>query len=123
MDGGRRAWKHLWSTPVPQKIKIFAWKLATEGLATMQNRKRRNLESDSTCRLCGRGEEDGYHAVVACTKSRALREELRKEWELISEDMLVRSGPEWFLLLLDKLDTEERAQVFFLLLESLAPAE
>jgi hypothetical protein len=21
MDGGRRAWKHLWSTPVPQKIK------------------------------------------------------------------------------------------------------
>ena len=109
MDGGRRAWKHLWSTPVPQKIKNFAWKLATEGLATMQNRKRRNLESDSTCRLCGRGEEDGYHAVVACTKSRALREELRKEWELISEDMLVRSGLEWFLLLLDKLDTEERA--------------
>ena len=48
MDGGRRAWKLLWSTPVPQKIKFFAWKLATEGLATMQNRKRRNLESDST---------------------------------------------------------------------------
>jgi len=58
-------------------------------------------------------EEDGYHAVVACTKSRALREELRKEWELISEDILVRSVPEWFLLLLDKLDTEERAHVFF----------
>ncbi|KAG2560335.1 hypothetical protein PVAP13_8KG058660 [Panicum virgatum] len=73
-------------------IKNFAWKLATEGLATMQNRKRRNLESDSTCRLCCRDEEDGYHAVVACTKSRALQ---------------------WFLLLLDKLDTEERAQVFF----------
>ena len=113
MDGGRRAWKHLWSTPVPQKIKIFAWKLATEGLATMQNRMRRNLESDSTCRLCGTGEEDGYHAVVACTKSRALRDELRKDWELISEDMLVRSGPEWFFLLLDKLDTEARAQVLF----------
>ena len=58
MDGGRRAWKLLWSTPVPQKINFFAWKLATEGLATMQNRMRRNLESDSTCRLCGTGEED-----------------------------------------------------------------
>ena len=89
----------------------------------MQNRMRRNLESDSTCRLCGTGEEDGYHALVACTKSRALRDELRKDWELISEDMLVRSGPEWFLLLLDKLDIEARAHVFFLLLESLAPAE
>jgi len=64
MDGGRRAWKQLWSTPVPHKLKIFAWKLATEGLATMQNRMRTNLESDSTCRLCGRGEEDGYHAVI-----------------------------------------------------------
>ena len=122
MDGGRRAWKLLWSTPVPQKINFFAWKLATEGLATMQNRMRRNLESDSTCHLCGIGEEDVYNAVVACTKSRALRDELRKDWELISEDMLVRSGVEWFLLLLDKLDIEARAHVFFLLLESLAPA-
>ena len=79
----------------------------------MQNWMRRNLESDSTCHLCGIGEEDVYNAVVACTKSRALRDELRKDWELISEDMLVRSGVEWFLLLLDKLDIEARAHVFF----------
>lgn len=79
MDGGRRACKLLWSTPVPQKIIFFAWKLATEGLPTMQNRLRRNLEFDNTCRLCGRGEEDGYNAVVACTKSIALRQELRKD--------------------------------------------
>jgi len=53
-DGGRTCWSKLWSSPVPQKIKIFAWRLANNSLATMQNRKRRNMENDSTCRICGR---------------------------------------------------------------------
>jgi hypothetical protein len=77
-NGSCRIWEKLWSTPVPQKIKNFAWRLANDGLATMQNRKRRHLERDGTCRLCGQEEEDGFHAVIACTKSRALRAELRK---------------------------------------------
>lgn len=77
--GSRHCWSNLWSSPVPQKIKIFAWRLANNGLATMQNRKRRNMENDSTCRICGIEEEDEFHAVISCTKAKALRLELRKD--------------------------------------------
>ena len=114
-DGGRTCWSKLWSSPVPQKIKIFAWRLANNSLATMQNRKRRNMENDSTCRICGREEEDEFHAVISCTKAKALREELRKEWDLIPENKLVNTGPDWFIMLIEDLNIENRAQLLFCL--------
>ncbi|OEL15921.1 hypothetical protein BAE44_0023060, partial [Dichanthelium oligosanthes] len=104
-DGSRKIRDHIWSAPVPD------------------NRWKRNLEVDSTCRLCGNGEENGFHAVVSCTKARALRMELRKDWPLIpkrifaiypSYGMLKQDGPDWLLLLLDKIDVDDRAQVLFL---------
>ncbi|CAN6302143.1 unnamed protein product [Urochloa humidicola] len=112
-DRGRHCWSNLWSTPVPQKIKIFGWRLANNGLATLQNRKRRRMEIDSTCRICGREEEDEFHAVISCTKAKALRDELRKDWDLVPENRLVKSGPEWFILLIDDLSMESRAQLLF----------
>ena len=39
-DGNRRLWNLIWSAPIPQKVKIFAWRLACDGLATQGNRKR-----------------------------------------------------------------------------------
>ena len=51
-QGGRPCWDELWSSPMPQKIKIFAWRLANNGLATLDNRKKRNMEVDSTCCIC-----------------------------------------------------------------------
>ncbi|RLN33545.1 hypothetical protein C2845_PM03G21390 [Panicum miliaceum] len=52
--------EHIYGqSPIPGKVQIFAWRLlACNGLATMENRKKRNLEADSTCRLCDNGEED-----------------------------------------------------------------
>lgn len=31
---GRKVWSDLWSTQVPQKVRIFAWRLAQDCLAT-----------------------------------------------------------------------------------------
>nr|TKV94729.1 hypothetical protein SEVIR_9G314800v2 [Setaria viridis] len=81
----------------------------------MENRKRRNLEVDSSWRLCGLEEEDAFHAVISCTKVRALRQALRKSWEIAPEQKFMKSGPEWLLLLLTDLSLEERAQTLFLL--------
>jgi formate dehydrogenase assembly factor FdhD len=46
-------------------------------MATKRNKMRRTLEIDSTCIICGREEENNFHATVRCTKSRALRFEMR----------------------------------------------
>lgn len=33
-DGDRSIWRRIWSTPVPTKVRIFAWRLARNYLAT-----------------------------------------------------------------------------------------
>lgn len=37
-DGSRTLWRRIWQAPVPQKVRIFAWKLATNSLATQVKR-------------------------------------------------------------------------------------
>ncbi|GJN34978.1 hypothetical protein PR202_gb23697 [Eleusine coracana subsp. coracana] len=72
---------------VPEKVRIFAWRLAREGLATQKKRCSRTLATHATYQLFGQADEDGHHAVVVCTKARALREEMRKRWELPEEKL------------------------------------
>ena len=74
----RSIWGIIWKAKVPEKIKIFGWRTATNTLPTKLNKWKRTLDMDSTCNICGMGEENEHHAVVSCTKSRALRTEMRK---------------------------------------------
>ena len=59
-----RIWDIIWKANVPQKIKIFGWRVATCTLATKKNKWKRTLEVNSTCNICGNGEEDEFHAVI-----------------------------------------------------------
>lgn len=69
----RSIWDIIWKAKVPEKVKVFGWRVAIGTLATKRNKWKRTLETDSTCNICGACEEDEFHAVVACTKSRGLR--------------------------------------------------
>jgi len=40
---------HIWSAPVPEKIRIFAWRLASNGLAMMEKARRRDMETSRAC--------------------------------------------------------------------------
>jgi hypothetical protein len=68
----------VWSA----KVRIFAWRLATDALATQENRRRRALGRTATCQVCGMEDETGHHAVTRYTKAVALRSEVRKYWNL-----------------------------------------
>ena len=35
---GRKVWKTLWSLNVPEKVKVFAWKIANNGIPTQANK-------------------------------------------------------------------------------------
>jgi hypothetical protein len=84
-------------------------------LATKKNKNKRKLEIDSICNLCGCEEESSFHATVACTKSRALRQEMRKYWDLPDESLFRFSGPDWLFILSDSISKERRGLVLMLL--------
>ena len=91
----RSIWDNIWKAKVPPKVKIFGWRVATSSLATKKNKFRRTLELDAICNICGVDEEDEFHAVLECTKSSAVREALRKVWDLPPEVAFLRTGPDW----------------------------
>jgi hypothetical protein len=71
-----------------------------DNLATIKNKFRRTLETQSTCKICGMGKESSFHARVSCTKARALREKMRDHWNLPPEPMFRLTGDDWLLILL-----------------------
>jgi hypothetical protein len=79
-DNFRPTWKPIWAAKIPSKVKIFEWRVACINLATKKNKFKRTLETDSACTICARNEENSYHAILDCTKPRALRFAMRTHW-------------------------------------------
>jgi hypothetical protein len=65
-------WKLIWQCPVPPKVRIFAWKLARNALATQVSMARRGMETLPTCTICGTEDETTFHAMLLCPHARAL---------------------------------------------------
>jgi hypothetical protein len=84
-------------------------------LATKKNKFRRNLELNSTCSICGREEEDSFHATVNCTMARALRWEMRKHWDLPPERNFSNTGPDWLQQLFGTCETRQRSRILMTL--------
>jgi Zn finger protein HypA/HybF involved in hydrogenase expression len=70
--GDKPIWKKIWRCNVPPKVRIFAWKALSNGLATEANNKRRHIPISGECRICGHVSEDDYHALIQCPHAAAL---------------------------------------------------
>jgi hypothetical protein len=70
--------------------------------------------TDPTCTVCGMEEEDGYHAIMRCTKAVALRSRLREIWELPKEEDMANKGKEWALITLSNLTSSMRTKVMLM---------
>jgi hypothetical protein len=101
-DGTRAIWKALWRCPAPPKVRVFAWKLITNSLATWENKYHRNIETTDTCVLCGMESETTFHAFCRCPMARNLWNAMAEIWRLPKVDELVNNGSEWLLHLLDQ---------------------
>jgi ribonuclease HI len=113
-DGDRRILDVIWKCPIPQKMRIFAWKLATDTLAVMTNVHRRINTVLPICTICGCAEEDAHHAVVNCTLAQALRSSMQKHWYLPSEAAMRKTGQEWAIQLLINSNESARVKLIFL---------
>ena len=52
-DGRRAIWKTIWRCPAPSKLRVSAWRVVSNSLATWSNKFSSNLEPTNICLLCG----------------------------------------------------------------------
>ena len=112
--GERKIWDIIWKANVPQKIHIFAWRVATNSLAVQVNRMAHHQAVLSTCSICGVEDENMFHALIICPKAHALRMAMRDIWELPTEDAFRYTESEWFLVLLSPVGQSVRDKIIFI---------
>ena len=113
-NGERRLCNIIWKANVPQKIRIFAWRAASNSLAVQVNRVKHHQAILGMCSICGIEDECIFHALVNFPKAHAFRMALKQMWNLPTEEILKYSGPDWFLILLDQLNSHMREQTIFM---------
>lgn len=61
-------WKELWRAPCEPKAKHPLWRIGHihNSLPTLPGIKRRGMEIDALCPVCGRLDEDGGHLSLRC---------------------------------------------------------
>lgn len=50
-------WKHIWSFPVPPKVKVFWWKVSHDFLPSRAKLRDRHVERIGFCNVCGARDE------------------------------------------------------------------
>ncbi|KAL0436253.1 UNVERIFIED_CONTAM: putative ribonuclease H protein [Sesamum radiatum] len=63
-------WRKLWQTKVPNKIKIFIWKVCLNALPTSANLTRRIPGFSGVCPLCQEDGEDVVYTLISCPFAR-----------------------------------------------------
>jgi hypothetical protein len=46
-----KLWRNIWKADVPPKVHVFAWRLASNALASYTNKKARHIIEDDTCKI------------------------------------------------------------------------
>ncbi|KAL9677780.1 hypothetical protein QQ045_015616 [Rhodiola kirilowii] len=65
-SGLKDFWKRIWSSKVPNKVKILCWRMYYNSLPDARNLWRRGLILDYRCKFCGYGMESISHLVKYC---------------------------------------------------------
>ena len=60
-------WSTLWKLHIPNKLKIFGWRVCHDILPTRENLARKTIIKDRTCQLCTRGDESALHVLWECS--------------------------------------------------------
>ena len=59
-------WEEIWNWDVPNKVKMFMWRLAHDRLAVRRNLARRGMQVDTCWPMCCRVDEDYKHLFLKC---------------------------------------------------------
>lgn len=59
-------WEKIWSMEVPNKVKMFVWRLVHNSLAVRRNSAKRGVKEETICPMCNRLDEDCAHLLFKC---------------------------------------------------------
>lgn len=62
--------KKMWHLKIPPKIRIFSWRACMNALPTLQNLRRRGVNTDKLCPLCNESIKCTTHALLLCEKEK-----------------------------------------------------
>ncbi|CAM8943972.1 unnamed protein product [Rhodiola kirilowii] len=62
----RTFWRSFWKLQLPNRIKMFGWRLFYDSLPTMQNLERRGCTVRNSCCFCGAAGESALHIFKDC---------------------------------------------------------
>ncbi|KAK4385935.1 putative mitochondrial protein [Sesamum angolense] len=65
-----KGWKRFWQAKVPNKIRVFIWRICTDSLPVGINLQCRISALTPCCRCCSNGEETLRHTFLLCPSSR-----------------------------------------------------
>ena len=75
----------------------------------------RHLAHRATCTICGKCDEDSFHALVTCDNAATLWGTMEEVWSIPKKEQVVHTGDEWLLNLLDQNTSEVRDMIIMLL--------
>lgn len=75
-----KAWGGLWKQKIPDRLKIFAWRVFHDALPVLSNRRRRGCETEMQCHQCGFRDESTVHILFECWWSNSLWKDLNIGW-------------------------------------------
>ena len=113
-DGSRDGWKDIWRCMVPPKVQSFAWRLASDSLATWKNKFRRSLEVSACCPVCGREDEDAFHVFCSCNHAVRLWEAMSAVWKLPKLKRINNTGQDWLFHVLSSINDDTRSRLLML---------
>lgn len=64
-----KIWKYLWSANVPQKVKMFGWRMLRNALPVRANLASRGMKVNKVCERCGEADETLDHMFMRCVES------------------------------------------------------
>ncbi|XP_075633561.1 uncharacterized protein LOC142606033 [Castanea sativa] len=65
-DKGELLWRHLWKLHIPNKFKVFGWKVCQNALPTRENLARCKVVEDGCCQVCRLNSKSVAHMLWQC---------------------------------------------------------
>ncbi|KAL9687938.1 hypothetical protein QQ045_032349 [Rhodiola kirilowii] len=72
----QKFWRSLWKLRIPNRIKLFTWRLYHDSLPTMYDLAKRGCSVEDKCSHCGLRSEKALHVFKDCWWMRCLLQEL-----------------------------------------------
>ncbi|VVA41757.1 PREDICTED: reverse mRNAase [Prunus dulcis] len=69
-SGQSGSWKRIWALQVPPKIRMFIWLCCRNVAAVRENLRRRHVDVEADCPLCGNSGETEVHLFFRCEIAR-----------------------------------------------------